>query len=98
MEVNVNCKPGNIKGVKEAAENKLIHLEKFEDKIERADVFYNLTKDPVNMHEVEIKLAVAGPDAFAKSNGETFEKAIIQCVEKLEKQLKKRTAYHHGRS
>ena len=97
MQIHINSQPKNFSGVEELADQQLKRLEKFSDRIEKADIFYRETKDPKNSHRVEIKLAIPGPDAFAHDEAETFSKAFSNCVDKLEQQLKKRRAYHHDR-
>ena len=38
----------------------------------------------------EIRLAIPGNDLLANAQCKTFEEAVAQCVEALEKQIKKR--------
>ena len=38
----------------------------------------------------EIRLAIPGNDLMASAQCKTFEEAVAQCVEALEKQIKKR--------
>ena len=90
MVVNFNQFPNYSDGVEEFAREELSRLEKHQDKIEMADIYYRTVKDPVNDHSVEIKLAVPGADPFAKAEAESFQKAFALCVDKLEAQLIKR--------
>ncbi|NNE29643.1 MAG: ribosome-associated translation inhibitor RaiA [Saprospiraceae bacterium] len=90
MVINFNQYPNFSEGVEEFAGAELSRLEKYEEKIEKADIYYRKVKDPVNEHNVEIKLAVPGADPFAKADGETFQKAFALCVDKLEAQMIKR--------
>ena len=70
---------------------KLNKLAKKYDWIIRADVFFKSENDPARKGKIcEIRLSAPGPRLFAKSNEEFFEKAVINTVLELEKQLKKR--------
>lgn len=97
MQINFNNQPKNLEGVEELAQGELSKLERYSTQIEKADIFYKETKNPALGHQVEIKLAVPGPDCFATDEAESYSKAFVQCVQKLEQQLKKRRDYHHNR-
>lgn len=96
MQVNFNSQPKHIVGLDEFAQKQLDRLERYSDKIERADIFYKTSKNPTSPHIVEIKLAIPGPDAFASEQADSYGKAFNLCVTKLEQQLKKRVNYHHN--
>lgn len=97
MQINFNSQPKQMEGLMEYAQDQLGRLEKYASKIEMADIFYKRLKDPSSPHQVEIKLAIPGPDVFAKEKSESYSKSFALCVTKLEQQLRKRVSYHHTR-
>lgn len=71
-------------------QKKLEKLEKFSDNIIDADVTFKVTKPEVaNNKEVSIKLNVKSGEFFANKIADTFEEAVDQVVEALEKQILK---------
>ena len=71
-------------------QKKLEKLEKFSDNIIDADVTFKVTKPEVaNNKEVSIKLNVKSGEFFANKTADTFEEAVDQVVEALEKQILK---------
>jgi putative sigma-54 modulation protein len=69
---------------------KLEKLEIFFDRIERANIYINQDDgNQAGSHVVEIRLAVPGPDLFAAAEAETIDKAFIEVVEKIRRQLKR---------
>jgi putative sigma-54 modulation protein len=92
MKVNVQT-PGFDADVKllNFIEKKLEKLELFYDKIIFADVFLKLenTASPENKI-VEVLLSIPGDDLIVKKECKRFEVGIDDCVQVLERQLKKR--------
>ncbi len=72
-------------------ERKLNKLEQFFDKIIFADVFLKVQKTSEKENKsVEILLSVPGGDLIVKKEAKTFEAGTDECVQSLERQLKKR--------
>jgi len=77
-------------------------LSHFNDRIIAADVHLKLEKADDDENKIcEIKLIVPGNDLFAERRSDTFEGAIAQVMEALEKQLRKEKTKeqnrHHGK-
>jgi putative sigma-54 modulation protein len=76
--------------LEEFAIKKLKKLGKRFNWIIKADVFYNLEKDPKGKGKIcDIKLSHAGPQIFASSNEVSFEEATDETIRDIEKQLEK---------
>jgi putative sigma-54 modulation protein len=72
-------------------ERKLNKLEQFYDRIIFADVFLKVQKTSEKENKsVEILLSVPGGDLMVKKEARTFEAGTDECVQSLERQLKKR--------
>ena len=72
-------------------EKRLQKLEQFYDKIVYADVFLKVQKTSEKQNKItEIILSVPGSDLICKKESKTFEAAIDECIQSLERQLKKR--------
>ena len=72
-------------------ERKLNKLEQFFDKIIFADVFLKVQKTSEKENKsVEILLSVPGGDLIVTKEAKTFEAGTDECVQSLERQLKKR--------
>jgi len=72
-------------------EKKLSKLEQFYDRIIFADVFLKVQKTSEKQNKtVEILLSVPGGDLIVKKEARTFEEGTDECVQSLERQLKKR--------
>lgn len=70
---------------------KLMKLVTFYDKLIGAEVFLKSKESSGTEDKVaEIKLLIPGPDLFAESRGDSHEKAIVECTEKLRRQILKR--------
>src|SRR5690242_2577999 len=77
----------NLKAFVEEELGKLIHKD---DMIVRANVTLYKASDSIpDNNYCEIRLEVPGKDLFAKRNSDVFEKAILDTVEVLQKQLRK---------
>ncbi|NQW06912.1 MAG: ribosome-associated translation inhibitor RaiA [Candidatus Pelagibacter sp.] len=72
-------------------EKKLSKLEQFYDRIIFADVFLKVQKTSEKQNKtVEILLSIPGDDLIVKKEARTFEEGTDECVQSLERQLKKR--------
>lgn len=70
---------------------KLNKLAKKYDWVIRAQVFFKSENDPTGLGKIcEIQLSAPGPRIFAKSNEKFFEKAAVNTISDLDKQLEKR--------
>ena len=71
-------------------EKKVLKLEKLYDEILTVDIYLKVIKpETENNKEAEIKLKAANADFFASKVANSFEEAIDDCTEALEKQIKK---------
>jgi putative sigma-54 modulation protein len=76
--------------LKEFIEKKISKLDKFSDQIVDAEVILKVVKPEVaNNKEASIKLNIKNGELFANKIADTFEEAIVQGVEALEKQVLK---------
>lgn len=72
-------------------ERKLAKLEQFYDRIIFADVFLKVQKTSEKENKLtEILLSIPGGDLIVKKEARTFEQGADECVQSLERQLKKR--------
>jgi len=72
-------------------ERKLAKLEQFYDRIIFADVFLKVQKMREKENKVtEILLIIPGGDLIVKKEARSFEQGADECVQSLERQLKKR--------
>jgi ribosomal subunit interface protein len=71
-------------------EEKVSKLERFDDSIKSADVTLNIDGSRVDNKVCEIRLIVPGNDDFVKRDAESFEEAIVSCVDTLQKVLKEK--------
>ena len=92
MKVNVQT-PNFSADVKliDFINRKLSKLELFYDRIIHADVFLKVhqTSEKENK-STEILLSIPGGDIMVKKDARSFEQATDECVQSLERQLKKR--------
>ncbi len=73
-------------------------LEKLSDAIIGAEVMLKLVKpETVNNKEASIKLSVKGNDLFASKVADSFEEALVESAEALERQLLKLKEKQHSR-
>ncbi|MBK5719320.1 ribosome-associated translation inhibitor RaiA [Dysgonomonas sp. Marseille-P4677] len=76
--------------LKEFIEKKLSKLDKFSDLIVDAEVILKVTKPEVaNNKEASIKLNIKSGELFANKTADSFEEAVMQNIEALEKQILK---------
>ena len=92
MKVNVQAPNFTVKeSLIQFLEKRLQKLEQFYDKIVCADVFLKVQKTSEKQNKItEIILSVPGSDLICKKESKTFEAAIDECIQSLERQLKKR--------
>lgn len=70
---------------------RLTKLEQFYDRIIFADIFLKVQKTSEKQNKtVEILLSIPGGDLIVKKEGRTFEEGTDECIQSLERQLKKR--------
>ncbi|MEL6916977.1 MAG: ribosome-associated translation inhibitor RaiA [Bacteroidota bacterium] len=71
--------------------DKLDKLYKRYDWIIKANVLFKLEKNPTGIGRIcEMELSAPGPRIFAKSDEDNFEKAAVETIHDLERQLRKR--------
>lgn len=69
-------------------EKKINKLEKLSDLAVNAEVVLRVVKPEVsNNKEASVKMNIKNGDLFASKIADTFEEAVVLCVEALEKQL-----------
>ncbi len=92
MKVNVQTPNFAAKDeLLEFVQNRLSKLEQFYDKIVFADVFLKVQKTSEKENKVvEVLLSIPGDELMVKKEAKTFEEAIDEVVNALERQLKKR--------
>ena len=72
-------------------EKRLSKLEQFYDRIIYADVFLKVQKTSEKQNKItEILLSIPGGDLMVKKDARSFEAGADECVQSLERQLKKR--------
>jgi putative sigma-54 modulation protein len=92
MKVNVHAVNFNVDAkLVEFIQSRMDKLEKYYDKIVAADVFLKVqqTSEKENKN-VEVKLHVPGDDFLVQKQCKTFEEAVDQTTESLERLLLKR--------
>lgn len=71
-------------------EKKVAKLEKFYDNIKAAEVTLKVVKPETAMNkEAGIKLLIPSGELYAEKIKDSFEEAIVESIEALEKQLQK---------
>jgi putative sigma-54 modulation protein len=72
-------------------EEKMGKLEKYFDKIIAADVFFKVEKTSEKENKIaEVKILVPGDEFLVKKQCKSFEEAVEECSESLERLLLKR--------
>lgn len=92
MKVNVQT-PNFVADVKliNFIEKKLSKLEVFYDRIIYADVYLKVQNTSDKENKItEVLLSIPGDDLIVKKEARTFEAGVDECVQSLERQLKKR--------
>ena len=92
MEINIECPHfAPREPLKNFVHEKLGRLPHLYARIEAAEVILKLDKSNVAANKIcEIRLLVPGDDLFAERQEETFEQAIMNTVDALQKQIEKR--------
>lgn len=84
-------KMSNSESMNAIVTEKLEKLAQKYDWLIRAEVFFKVENDKKGMGKIcEIQLSAPGPRIFAKSEDNDFEKAAIETIHDLERQLAKR--------
>lgn len=84
--------------LKEFTEKKIAKLDKISDLIVDAEVGLKVVKPEVaNNKEASIKINIKGGEAFASKVADTFEEAVVLCVDALERQLSKVKEKKHSK-
>lgn len=84
--------------LKEFIEKKMSKLDKFSDLIVDAEVILKVVKpETSNNKEASIKLNIKNGELFANKVADTFEEAIMQNIEALEKQILKAKEKAHAK-
>lgn len=72
-------------------DHRIKRLEKYYDDITGMDVYLKSVNNSEEETKIaEIKVYLPGPSVFAEHQGESFRESIIESVDKLERQLRKR--------
>jgi putative sigma-54 modulation protein len=92
MKVNVHAVNFNVDGkLVGFIQERMDRLEKYYDKVISADVFLKVEKTSEKENKVvEIKMLVPGDEFMVKKQCKTFEEAVEQSAETLERLLTKR--------
>ncbi len=92
MKVNVHAVNFNVDGkLIDFIQEKMDKLEKYYDKVVVADVYLKVEKTSEKENKiVEVKMHVPGDDLMVKKQCKTFEEAVDQSSESLERLLLKR--------
>ena len=92
MKVNVHAVNFNVDGkLVGFIQERMDRLEKYYDKVVSADVFLKVEKTSEKENKiVEIKILVPGDEFMVKKQCKTFEEAVEQSAETLERLLTKR--------
>lgn len=76
--------------LKEFIEKRISKLDKFTDQIVDAEVILKVVKPEVaNNKEASVKLNIKNGELFANKVADSFEEAVVQSLEALEKQVLK---------
>lgn len=71
--------------------DRIKHLGKYEDQITGVDVYLkSVNNDHDETKVAEMKLFLPGPTLYADSQSESFRESIMETVDKLKRQMKKR--------
>jgi len=92
MKVNVHAVNFNVDGkLTDFIQEKMDKLEKYYDKVVVADVYLKVEKTSEKENKIaEVKIHVPGDDLMVKKQCKTFEEAVDQSSESLERLLIKR--------
>ena len=89
MEINIKAiKLDATDKLQEFIQKKVSKLDKFCDDIRKVEVSLKVVKPETSMNkEAGVKVLLPGDELFAEKVCDTFEEAITDCLEALEKQL-----------
>lgn len=92
MKVNVHAVNFTVDGkLLGFVQERMDKLEKYYDKVVSADVFLKVEKTSEKENKIaEVKINVPGDDFMVKKQCKTFEEAVEQSAESLERLLQKR--------
>jgi putative sigma-54 modulation protein len=92
MKVNVHAVNFSVdKKLTNFVQDRMDKLEKYYDKVVSSDVFLKVEKTSDKENKmVEVKINVPGDDFVVKKQCKTFEEAVDQSAESLERLLQKR--------
>jgi putative sigma-54 modulation protein len=92
MKVNVHAVNFNVDGkLIDFIQEKMDKLEKYYDRVVVADVYLKVEKTSEKENKIaELKIHVPGDDLMVKKQCKTFEEAVDQSAESLERLLVKR--------
>ncbi len=92
MKVNVNAVNFTVDGkLIDFVQERMDKLEKYYDKVVSADIFLKVEKTSDKENKIaEVKIHVPGDDFMVKKQCKTFEEAVEQSAESLERLLQKR--------
>ncbi|HLF52755.1 ribosome hibernation-promoting factor, HPF/YfiA family [Flavobacterium sp.] len=92
MKVNVHAVNFTVDGkLLDFVQERMDKLEKYYDKVVSADVFLKVEKTSEKENKIaEVKINVPGDDFMVKKQCKTFEEAVEQSSESLERLLQKR--------
>lgn len=92
MKVNVHAVNFTVdKKLVDFVQERMDKLEKFYDKVVSCDVFFKVEKTSEKENKIaEIKIHVPGDEFIVKKQCKTFEEAVEQSAESLERLLIKR--------
>ena len=76
--------------LQEFVEKRVAKLERFYAEIIDAEIVLTLEKpEQANNKKARITLAIKGPDLFSEKQANSFEEAVVEACEALERQLEK---------
>lgn len=92
MKVNVHAVNFTIdKKLVDFVQDRILKLSKYYDKVVSTDVYFKVEKTSEKENKIaEIKLHVPGDDFMVKKQCKSFEEAVEQAAESLERLLTKR--------
>lgn len=84
--------------LRDFADKKVSKLGKLSDLIVDAEVILKVVKpETANNKEASIRLNVKGSELFASKVADSFEEAVVECAEALERQLQRMKEKMHSR-
>jgi putative sigma-54 modulation protein len=92
MKVNIHAVNFNVDGkLLDFIQERMDKLEKYYDKVVSSDVFLKVEKTSEKENKiVEVKMNVPGDDFMVKKQCKSFEEALDQAAESLERLMQKR--------